>query len=325
MMNTIQEELFVEGREYLRNDCKMKFADLHVHTSCSRKDVLPVESLEPESLYRKGLDLGLDYIVFTDHDTMDAYDIIGWEREKLVTGVEFSLKDLYRVGHTIHINVYTLSREQFEDLTALRNQADIMTFTEYCRTCGLPFMYNHPFWFESGETPNISIIPDVCTLFPVVEYNMHRIQSKNQFALALAEKYNKGIVATTDTHIGEIGKALTAAHGETFTEFFNKIASRKCHLLKQDWTMDNFLEEVDSWIDRLYEMASDDSMETKLADNPMIYKVRKLFTQPTLNWFPRLIQQTKRKSLRPFIEFYFWLQGRESRQINNRLELFSLN
>lgn len=317
--------MFAENRDALSFDRELRFADLHVHSSCSRKDVLPVALLDPRSLYRKAVERDLDYVVFTDHDTMDAYDIVGWERERLVTGVEISLTDVRQVGHTIHINVYDLNREQFQDLMEIRSQADVMKFTAYCRHSNLPYIYNHPFWFESGETPNISVIPEICRLFPVVEYNMHRIRRKNMFAWQLARKYNKGIVATTDTHIGEIGKAMTAARGDTFREFFANITARNCYLLNQDWTMNNFLEEVDSWIEILYEMARDESMGNKLSENPTIYRVRKLFTQPTLNWFPRLIQHTKRKSLRPFLNLYFWLQGRESRRIGHQLNQITWN
>lgn len=57
-----------------------KRADLHVHTSCSF-DVLPVRDLHPETLYEKALDTGMDYVTFTDHDTIEAYEILGWDRK----------------------------------------------------------------------------------------------------------------------------------------------------------------------------------------------------------------------------------------------------
>jgi predicted metal-dependent phosphoesterase TrpH len=58
-----------------------------VHTTCSF-DVLPVKDLHPESLYKTALYMGMDYIIFTDHNTIESHEILGWDREKLVSGTE---------------------------------------------------------------------------------------------------------------------------------------------------------------------------------------------------------------------------------------------
>ncbi len=64
-----------------------KRADLHVHTTCSF-DVLPAKDLNPPlSLYEKSLEIGMDFVTFTDHDTVEAYEILGWDREKLTPGL----------------------------------------------------------------------------------------------------------------------------------------------------------------------------------------------------------------------------------------------
>ena len=82
-------------------------ADLHVHTLFF-PDVISVRSLHPEKLYQTAKENGMDYVTFTDHDTMAAYDILSPEMEGLITGVEIKIKDMISVGHTIHINVYDL-------------------------------------------------------------------------------------------------------------------------------------------------------------------------------------------------------------------------
>ena len=63
-----------------------KKADLHVHSACSY-DVPPVEAMRPEILFEKAKAQGLDFVTFTDHDTVKAYDMLGWDRMGLVTGV----------------------------------------------------------------------------------------------------------------------------------------------------------------------------------------------------------------------------------------------
>ena len=61
-------------------------ADLHVHTHFSA-DVLPVPESDPRKLLERARRLGLAYVSFTDHMTMDACDLVGWEREGLIRGV----------------------------------------------------------------------------------------------------------------------------------------------------------------------------------------------------------------------------------------------
>ena len=90
-------------------------ADLHVHTLHSY-DVIPTWQVDPLTLFRKAQRLGMTYIAFTDHDTMAAYDQIGWTREGLVPAVEVKILDPKKVGHTVHVNVFTLDCTQFREI-----------------------------------------------------------------------------------------------------------------------------------------------------------------------------------------------------------------
>jgi predicted metal-dependent phosphoesterase TrpH len=101
-----------------------KAADLHVHTLCS-PDVISAKSLHPEVLYHRTREMEMDFVTFTDHDTMRAYDLLSGELDGLVTGVEMRIKDLDLVGHTLHINVYDLCREQFLELKEISEQGDL--------------------------------------------------------------------------------------------------------------------------------------------------------------------------------------------------------
>ena len=66
-------------------------ADLHVHSIYSH-DVLPARTLHPDDLYKEAKKRGMNYFTLTDHDTMQAFDILGQE-DGLVTGVEIKIKD----------------------------------------------------------------------------------------------------------------------------------------------------------------------------------------------------------------------------------------
>jgi predicted metal-dependent phosphoesterase TrpH len=74
---------------FFRKDGR-KWMDLHVHSSCSY-DVPPVQTMHPAVLFENAKSQGLDYVTFTDHDTIKAYDLLGWNREGLVPGIEISI------------------------------------------------------------------------------------------------------------------------------------------------------------------------------------------------------------------------------------------
>ncbi len=237
--------------------------DLHVHTLCSF-DVLPADKVHPETLFRKARRMGMRWVTFTDHDTMDAYDIVGWEREGLVTGVEIKLLDEKRVGHTIHVNVFQLSRVQFQELEEIaQKDANLESFLAYLDESGLPYVYNHPFWFEPGEVGNWTVIPSLIRLFPVVEYNMHRVFRKNMLTVGLAQRYGKGMVASTDTHTGEIARAFTLARGETFEDFFANIRRGESYLVAQDLTVGYLTSEMINWLEMAFREGEGSACEEK--------------------------------------------------------------
>jgi predicted metal-dependent phosphoesterase TrpH len=232
-------------------------ADLHVHTLHSY-DVIPTRQVDPLVMYLKARRAGMAYVAFTDHDTMAAYDQIGWTREGLVPAVEVKILDARNVGHTIHVNVYTLDRRQFREIQEIASRArDIVKLTDYMRAEGLPFTFNHPFWHEPDEVPNLEAVIEVARLFPVLEYNMGRIARINAQALRLAETLRKGVVAATDSHIGEIGRAFTLVRsGGSFREFFARIAAREAYLCPADLTLPRLKEEASLRIRQLFDKAS---------------------------------------------------------------------
>ncbi len=229
------------------------WSDLHVHTSCS-SDVLPVSSSDPLRMYERARELGLAYVSFTDHDTMAAYDRLGWEREGLVPGAEIRILDRKRVGHTVHVNVYLLDMPLFLEAEEIaRKKCDLEYFLQFLNENDLPHTYNHPFWFEAGEEPTLSAVPEIARLFPVLEYNRGRVLPLNRLTLGLAERYAKGIVCCSDTHTQEgMGTARTCARGETFREYFDSIRDGEAYLLTRDLTVPGLIDEVNEWIHQIF-------------------------------------------------------------------------
>lgn len=244
------------GEARILMDRGWQAADLHVHTLYSH-DVIPTPSVDPITLYLKARRDGMAFVSFTDHDTMAAYDNIGWTREGLVPAVEIKILDPVNVGHTVHVNVYTLDRAQFREIEKIAGTArDIVLLAAYLRDARLPFVFNHPFWHEPGEKPNLRAVIEIAELFPVLEYNMGRVGRINAQALRLADALGKGLVAATDTHVGEIGRAFTLARGGTFGEFFDDIAARRSLICPADLTLPRLKEETSVRVRSLFDKAS---------------------------------------------------------------------
>jgi predicted metal-dependent phosphoesterase TrpH len=268
-------------------------ADLHVHTFCS-PDVLPAGPLHPEALYLKAKAAGLDFVTFTDHDTMQAYELVGRRREGLVTGVEIKVHDPEMVGHTIHVNVYDLYLDQFSELKEIAEAEDLNGFLACLKRNDLPHVYNHPLWFEPGERPNLAAVPKLARLFPVLEYNMHRIDRKNQLVMEMARKFNRGLVAATDTHSGMVGKIYTIAKGETFREFFRNIKKGNSYIVVRDLTREDLVEEINAWIGLVFSLETAAGAPGCSTGISYLDKVIHALTSETLRDFPRLYSYAMR-------------------------------
>jgi len=173
---------------------------LHAHSSVSY-DVPNLPDLSPKKLIEKAVRQGI-YLLITDHNSLDAYDKIGWNRAK---GVELTVKDK-EVGHTVHVNVFQLNKKQFEELK--KRNTDIISVADFCEDEGLPAMYNHPFWFVRGQEPNYTAIDDVAQLFPFIEYDFDTGNARHLSA-ALAARHGKPLIATSDSHAGQLITAYT--------------------------------------------------------------------------------------------------------------------
>jgi predicted metal-dependent phosphoesterase TrpH len=235
-----------QARDLLKDGWKA--ADLHVHTNKSF-DVLPHASLSPAALYEKAKAKGMSFVTFTDHDTIEGHKEV--QKQDLVVGVEIKVLDK-RIGHTVHINVYEVDDTQYGILNFLARQGDLATFISFCRSENIPHTLNHPYWCEMGQKIKKNIVEELIQMFPVVELNMARPRADNDKVMELAEKYNKGVVAATDTHTGGIGEAYTVAQGETFREFWNNIVARKSYVVRKDMSMQFITTEVNTRIKQAF-------------------------------------------------------------------------
>ncbi len=266
-----------------------KKVDLHVHSACSY-DVPPANAMHPEILFEKAKAQGLGFVTFTDHDTIKAYDMLGWDREGLVPGVEIAIKDPEKTGHCLHVNVFELDSEEFGELEVIANQEqDLKSFIRYLRTHDLPHIYNHPYWFAVGDRPNLLAVPELMKQFPVIEYNMQDLMEKNLIVSTLTKKYGKGLVATTDSHTGGMGAVYTLAKGDTFREFYDNVQEGRSYIVVEGGTGRHLTKEISSWVELVFSMDKQIREELNFTTNVSSFdKLINLFANERIRESPKI-------------------------------------
>jgi predicted metal-dependent phosphoesterase TrpH len=246
----------VPGSGY-QSDLEYKKADLHLHSHFSY-DVLNLPELSPRALYDKAVERGMGFFTLTDHETLKGCDALRRELEThygdhppipLIYGIEIKVKDP-AVGHTVHINVLGLDWKQMGQLARRRRSID--AFLEYCRQENLYHAYNHPFWFERGERGHLARITGLIQRFPVVELNAGRIPQLNGRTLELARRFGKEVVATSDSHTGQVGKGYTMAPGDSPQEFLENILKGRALAVPHHVSLRDFMREIRETMDLVF-------------------------------------------------------------------------
>lgn len=84
-------------------------ADLHCHTTCSDG------SATPQEVVKLALEIGLQGLSITDHDTIEAYEVLEKDNKKidlkLLSGIEFST--IHR-GSSVHVLAYAFDLKNVE-------------------------------------------------------------------------------------------------------------------------------------------------------------------------------------------------------------------
>ncbi len=220
--------------------------------------MLNLPELSPRALYDKAVADGMGFFTLTDHETLLGIEALRRELaaefgEKppipVISGIEIKVRDP-KIGHTVHVNVLGLDQRQMLALARRRKSLD--RFLAYCAAEDLYHAYNHPFWFERGERAELSTIKALIERFPIVEMNAGRIPQLNGRTLDLARKLGKQVIATSDSHTGQVGKAYTMAPGETADEFLRNIRSGVSQAIPHHVTIREFIREVGETIDLVF-------------------------------------------------------------------------
>jgi predicted metal-dependent phosphoesterase TrpH len=293
----------IKGTAY-RAGLDYKKADLHLHSNYSY-DVLNLPELSPRALYEDTVRRGMGFFTLTDHETMRGIQALEKELERdydgqppipLITGIEIKVKDP-AVGHTVHVNVLGLNQRQMIGLA--RRRRSLTRFLDFCRDEDLYHAYNHPFWFERGERATLATVTELITRFPVIELNAGRIPQLNRRTLRIAREMGKGVVATSDSHTGQIARAYTAAPGETPEEFLRNVRDGLSLAVPHHASFRGFMNEVRAAIDLVFLKQSAFRLKpTFLRQNPIARRIAEVALGSDLVMRPRALKPVMARAMR---------------------------
>jgi predicted metal-dependent phosphoesterase TrpH len=229
-------------------------ADLHLHSHYSH-DVINLPELSPRALYDRAVRLGMDFFTLTDHGTIKGIEALrrslaadygsDWPIP-VIPGIEMTIRDP-AIGHTVHINVLGMDRPQLVELA--RRRRHLSRFLAFCRAERLCHVYNHPFWFRRGERGDPRVIRSLFDEFSLIELNAGRIPPLNARTLSLALSRHRSLVATSDSHTGRVGRAVTYAPGRTVQEFLHNLEAGVSAALPHHTSFLSFARELEETVD----------------------------------------------------------------------------
>lgn len=216
-----------------------KRADMHLHTSFSgwrRLRLIDAQDcyVSPDRAFAAARRRGMDFVCFTDHDTIDgALDFLSRnpeEEPRVIVGEEVEVR-LHGSSQWIHLSVYGVDERTHDDLARLRG--DGFETIDYLKKRGLLFVLNHPFQSFRSIGSARRHLRDLLPLFPAVEVcNSTSPRSHRRILEAMLERDGAAppaFVGGSDAHTERrIAAAWTSAPGHTKAEFLDGIRRGAC-------------------------------------------------------------------------------------------------
>ena len=216
-----------------------KRADLHLHTTFSGWRRLPIirardSYLSPEDAYAAARRRGMDFVCFTDHDTIDgALDFLSrhpGEAERVIIGEELELR-LPDSAQWFHVGVHDIDESIHADLMRLRHNG--LEALAYLRRRGVLVVLNHPFQSFRSIRAARRHLPELLALFTAVEAcNSTSPRSHRGIVEAMASAVMPASwapIGGSDAHTERrVAAAYTLAPGATKQEFLAHVARGTC-------------------------------------------------------------------------------------------------
>jgi predicted metal-dependent phosphoesterase TrpH len=211
-----------------------KRADLHLHTSFSGWRSLHLIDpqdcyVAPEVAFRAARARGMDFVCFTDHNTIEgALDFLSRhpeEEPRVIVGEEVEVV-FPGTRQWLHVNVYGVDEALHDDLQRLRGNC--FELVDHLAARGAFFVLNHPFQSFRSVRAARRDLGLVLSRFPGIEVqNSTSPRGHERILRTLALHAGPGpraLVGGSDAHtLPRIACAYTTAPGATKHEFLDHV------------------------------------------------------------------------------------------------------
>ncbi len=215
-------------------------ADLHLHTEASifkyfRAGNTRDSYNDPDEAYRLAKARGMDFVTFSDHDTVDGCLRFLDRRPNLT---DFFVSEevetfFLKTGHRIHVNVFDLTLAQHNVIAKKRR--NIFDLVEYLRSENLLYSANHLFQsYRTRQAPE-DFITTMLSLFDVFEVKngsmayQHNALVADLLNVAKQKRGSLALVGGSDSHTyPPIASVFTLAPGKSWKEFLASVRQGRC-------------------------------------------------------------------------------------------------
>jgi predicted metal-dependent phosphoesterase TrpH len=215
-------------------------ADLHLHTEASIFKYFRAANTrdsynDPEETYRLAKARGMDFVTFTDHETVDGcLRFLDRHPDRTDFFVSEEVETFFpKTGHRIHVNVFDLTLAQHNVIT--RKRRNIFDLVDYLRGENLLFSANHLFQsYRMRQAPE-DFVTTMLTLFDVFEVKngsmayQHNALVADLLNVAKKKRGSLALVGGSDAHTyPPIASVFTMAPGRTWKEFLEAVGHGRC-------------------------------------------------------------------------------------------------
>jgi predicted metal-dependent phosphoesterase TrpH len=210
-------------------------ADLHVHTNASIFKYFRAANSrdsynEPEEVYRLCKARGMDFVTFTDHDTVDGCLRFQDRHPELQDFfVSAEIETFFpKTGHRIHVNVFDLTARQHAVIH--RKRRNIFDLVDYLKAEDLLFSANHMFQsYRFRQAPEV-FVDTMLRLFDVFEVKngtmayQHNALVEDLLGAVKRKRGSVALIGGSDAHTyPPVASVFTLAPGPTWKEFLGSI------------------------------------------------------------------------------------------------------
>jgi len=244
-------------------------ADLHLHTNASIFKYFKAANSrdsynDPDETYRIAKARGMDFVTFTDHDTVDGC-LRFQDRHPELTDffVSAEIETFFpKTGHRIHVNVFDLTKDQWTVINKKRR--NIFEFVEYLRAEDLLYSANHLFQsYRMRQAPEV-FFQTMLELFDVFEVKngsmayQHNAMVEDLLSTAKEKKGSIALVGGSDAHTyPPIASVFTMAPGATWREFLTSVREGRCLSWGTEMGFTNVLGDVYKLLGKYYRSVTD--------------------------------------------------------------------